>query len=269
MKILIYGSDEMGTFNTLNIHQLLDTFPGHEYRFVLLKRKKPFLRELMLELRSRVSQIKHGKNHWLADQRAIEKALIGRLDKKPWLNHRFDMVEKVNDLRSQQLIADFAPDIIVQAGAGILKKEVFGLARLATLNVHHGFAPEIRGMSSNFWALYHGLTDYLGVTCHVIDATLDTGEILAQYRHPYNPGENFIEMQCRVGREGAKLLTDAVALLETVTDPVFEEFEVTSYYFSTPDPNAYKRLKDNAFLPVLSPESATKKKTKIKRIVKR
>ena len=48
------------------------------------------------------------------------------------------------------------------------------------LNVHRGIAQEYRGLDSDYWAIYHGDYDNLGVTIHKVEPALDTGPIAAQ-----------------------------------------------------------------------------------------
>lgn len=68
------------------------------------------------------------------------------------------------------------PDVLVCAGAGILKKPLLDLARLGTINAHMGLLPFYRGMNVAEWATLHH--DELGVTVHLVDPGIDTGDIL-------------------------------------------------------------------------------------------
>ncbi|UUO09189.1 formyl transferase [Blastopirellula sp. J2-11] len=77
------------------------------------------------------------------------------------------------------LLQDLQPDVIITSGCPILKPEIFGLARLATINIHWGIAPTYRGENTFFWPLYFGDYEQVGVTIHRIDAGIDTGPILA------------------------------------------------------------------------------------------
>ena len=90
-----------------------------------------------------------------------------------------------NSLHSNTTISKLKkvnPDIIIQNGAGILKSEIFSIAKIHTINLHHGIAPLIRGMSSVYWALWEQQSSWLGGTVHVINKGIDTGKILAYSR---------------------------------------------------------------------------------------
>lgn len=87
-------------------------------------------------------------------------------------------VPHLNHAVSRATIEALQPDIIVRVSGGILKREIFALARLATLNIHHGQAPLIRGMWSIPWGIVEGRCDWIGASVHVIDDGIDTGRVL-------------------------------------------------------------------------------------------
>lgn len=73
-------------------------------------------------------------------------------------------------------VAALAPDLAIHAGAGILRKPILDIPRLGTLNAHMGLLPAYRGMNVAEWARLLG--DPVGVTVHLIDTGIDTGDIL-------------------------------------------------------------------------------------------
>jgi|GEM_PF-1827710 len=88
-------------------------------------------------------------------------------------------VESVNGKSAEKAIFNLKPDILIQAGAGILKKNIFTIPKICTLNIHHGIAPLIKGMSSINWALLENIQEWIGATLHEIDEGIDTGKVLA------------------------------------------------------------------------------------------
>lgn len=68
------------------------------------------------------------------------------------------------------------PDVLVCAGAGILKEPLLELARIGTLNAHMGLLPFYRGMNVAEWAALH--RDAIGITVHLVDTGIDTGDLL-------------------------------------------------------------------------------------------
>ncbi|HEX5724360.1 MAG TPA: formyltransferase family protein [Longimicrobiaceae bacterium] len=61
-------------------------------------------------------------------------------------------------------------------------------ARRAAINFHPA-SPEYPGIGCNNFALYEGAREY-GVTCHHMDATVDTGPIIAVKRFPVFPTDD-------------------------------------------------------------------------------
>lgn len=118
----------------------------------------------------------------------------------PHLNH--------GDARST--IAALQPDIMVRVSGGILKRETFALARLATLNIHHGCAPQIRGMWSIPWGIVEGRCDWIGATVHVIDDGIDTGRILWRGGPQLAPGDTGDKLFFRAHLEAVAALVRVI-----------------------------------------------------------
>jgi folate-dependent phosphoribosylglycinamide formyltransferase PurN len=79
-------------------------------------------------------------------------------------------------------LREWSPDLIIFTGGNILRKQLLQLPRLGVLNVHLGFLPEIRGMSSPEWSLLNRIP--VGITIHYMDAGIDTGPILRRCEFP-------------------------------------------------------------------------------------
>ena len=87
-------------------------------------------------------------------------------------------VASLNDPEARAVIASLRPDLIVRVSGGILHRGTFSLARIGTLNIHHGLAGAIRGMWSIPWGIVESRRDWIGATVHVIDEGIDTGKVL-------------------------------------------------------------------------------------------
>ena len=75
-------------------------------------------------------------------------------------------VSTVNGPDAAETVRDLGPDILIQAGAGILRTQILKLPRIASINLHHGIAPLIRGMNSIQWGLWENRPDWMGSTVH-------------------------------------------------------------------------------------------------------
>src|SRR5437762_1370326 len=130
-------------------------------------------------------------------------------------SQRVQCVHTVNGADAARTLRALQPDVIIQAGAGILRQHIFTLARLATLNLHHGIAPLIRGMCSIYWALWEDRPEWLGATVHRIDAGIDTGQALAYASvTPQTPGEGYPSLFVRATQGGVARLVEVLTRLE-------------------------------------------------------
>jgi methionyl-tRNA formyltransferase len=86
--------------------------------------------------------------------------------------------------------------------------------RLLAANFHASLLPAYRGLHPLYWALQIG-ERWVGLTVHVIDSGIDTGDILYQVRVPVEPGDSVSRLYDRVMAESVplvpRLITDAVA----------------------------------------------------------
>ena len=121
-------------------------------------------------------------------------------------------VESVNGPDAVAAIASLRPDVIVQAGAGLLKPPVFELPSIATLNVHNGIAPLIKGNYPVYWSRLERRPEWLGATVHMVDRGIDTGRPIAYYT-PSGDGDE-VSLEVDVIRGGADALIQALQRFE-------------------------------------------------------
>ena len=93
------------------------------------------------------------------------------------------------DLHAAECLArlrDLQPDLGIVFACYRLRRSLFSIPRLGTLNLHLGKAPEFRGSSPGFYELLAGVPQ-IGVTVHRVDDGLDSGPILLQRVLPLEP----------------------------------------------------------------------------------
>ena len=83
------------------------------------------------------------------------------------------------------------------------------------LNLHPSLLPNHRGPEPLFWVLRDGAQP--GVTVHVMDAALDTGDIAAQAPVDLPDGISLAEAERRCADAGSRLLVDVLARLAAGT----------------------------------------------------
>jgi hypothetical protein len=169
------------------------------------------LRETLEIVSSYPLQIYYSRRH----QRERD-ILLRRLPRPAVLVGAATVVATVNGADAVTAIRSLNPDILIQAGAGILRPQIFGLSRIASLNLHHGIAPLIRGMNSIYWGLWENRPEWIGSTVHEIDQGIDTGKVLAyapvQQRQT---DEGFPSLFVRATEQGVDRLLEVLSRLES------------------------------------------------------
>ena len=118
--------------------------------------------------------------------------------------------ERINAESSLERLAVVPPDAIVVAAYGqLLKAGVFTLAPLGTVNIHASLLPAYRGAAPINWAIIRGDTR-TGITTFLIDAGMDTGELLLQRSIDIAPDETAAELTERLACLGATVIVETV-----------------------------------------------------------
>jgi methionyl-tRNA formyltransferase len=104
-----------------------------------------------------------------------------------------------------QQIAKWEPDLGLSLGAPALRKSLFRLPPLGTLNLHLGRLPEFRGGPPAFWELFRG-SDRIGATVHWIDERLDTGDVAGSAEAPIYRRDSLKTAEARAAELGATIL---------------------------------------------------------------
>lgn len=110
----------------------------------------------------------------------------------------------------EQEIRQLAPDMIVTAAYGkILPQNLLDLPSLGCLNVHASLLPKYRGAAPVQWSLINGEQE-TGITIMMMDAGMDTGDILTQ--QPVHIPENIDSeaMLDKLSELGARMLPQAI-----------------------------------------------------------
>jgi len=107
-----------------------------------------------------------------------------------------------------------APDAFVLASYGrIVPQALLDLPPRGAFNVHPSLLPLYRGATPLQSAIRDERTE-TGVSIILMDAGMDTGDVVLQERCPLLPGETYGELHDRLAIRGAQLLVEALALAE-------------------------------------------------------
>ncbi len=102
---------------------------------------------------------------------------------------RFNLhfIEDPNSNEGLALMKAIAPDVLAVNVLNILRKPILEIPKVATVNIHTGILPQYRGLESRRWAILEG--GQVGVSAHLVDEGLDTGEILIKRELELQPGD--------------------------------------------------------------------------------
>jgi methionyl-tRNA formyltransferase len=176
---------------------VLPASPGSDYdRPAIYRRQQPRLARSMLPM---LNSSQHSDIVQLAAQHQIAAWEVSRLA------HPLTV----------STFAAYQPDLICVACFTLrIPSAVLTIPRLGCLNVHPSLLPANRGPLPLFWIFRQGLKQG-GVTIHLLDGGMDTGDILAQDVIEIADGVSYsaLELQC-AARGGAMLAGAAWELYE-------------------------------------------------------
>lgn len=119
-------------------------------------------------------------------------------------------VPSVNSDHVIDLIANESPNVIVINGTSIVSKKVLSTITCPVINMHAGITPMYRGVYGGYWALVNNDVANCGVTVHLVDAGIDTGNVLYQTRIEVSSKDNFVVYPVRQLIAGLPYLVKAV-----------------------------------------------------------
>ena len=97
----------------------------------------------------------------------------------------------VNSNDCKAIIEKINPDIIIVNGTRIISKKILNSTNAIFVNTHAGITPKYRGVHGAYWALANNDLENCGVTVHLVDEGIDTGEVLYQSNIEPTINDNF------------------------------------------------------------------------------
>lgn len=107
-------------------------------------------------------------------------------------------------------IKQLAPNMLITAAYGkIIPQEILEIPKFGPINVHPSLLPEFRGPSPIQNALLAGKKE-TGTTIMLMDAGIDTGDILSQKKIAINNNEKLPELSEKLAKLSAQLLLETI-----------------------------------------------------------
>ena len=158
--------------------------------------------------------------------------------KEEALRHGTEVLQpvKASDPAFAERLIELAPDVIVVIAYGhILRQKILDIPRLGCVNIHTSLLPKYRGAAPINQAIIDGCTE-TGVTTILMDAGMDTGDILLQRKVPIAPKETGGTLFDKLAEESADLIVETLHGMEDGTiEPKKQEGEPSYVHMMTKD----------------------------------
>jgi methionyl-tRNA formyltransferase len=116
----------------------------------------------------------------------------------------------VNSDECREQLKKLKPRIIVINGTRIIGKKTLEATGAVFINTHHGITPHYRGANGAYWALFNNDRDNCGVTVHLVDEGIDTGNIIAQANITPEATDSFVTYPYLLTEKALPLLVQAI-----------------------------------------------------------
>lgn len=113
------------------------------------------------------------------------------LNDSPILSEKVVYLKSVNDPECISLLKQVNPELVIVNGTRIISKEVLSSIHVKFINIHAGITPKYRNVHGAYWAVVNNDMANCGVTVHLVDPGIDTGEIIDQQIIKITPKDNF------------------------------------------------------------------------------
>ncbi len=143
-------------------------------------------------------------------------------------------VQRISDSEAISVLASYQPDMIcVSCFSQRIPRTIMGLPRLGCLNVHPSLLPANRGPVPLFWTFREGC-ERTGVTIHLMDEAMDSGDILAQEPMLVPDGISYAQLESQCAQRGGELLARTVLDLYRGRAMRVPQDETKSSYYPFP-----------------------------------
>jgi hypothetical protein len=138
----------------------------------------------------------------ICDQHALDP------DPDPGLAVRH--IGTVNSEACRAALRELAPHVVVVYGTRIIKPATLECVPVPFINYHAGINPKYRGQNGAYWARSNRDPAHAGVTVHLVDEGVDTGDVLYQATVAFEAADNIATYQHRQMATALPLLIRAI-----------------------------------------------------------
>lgn len=128
------------------------------------------------------------------------------------------------------LISNNVDLVIIGTWKERLRKDIFSVPTIGTVNVHPSLLPKYRGPNPYMQVILNGEKES-GVTLHLVDENYDSGAILAQSKVRIDRDDTSKELRERSVTVARALVADFIAgLNDNITMPIAQSERLASYF---------------------------------------
>jgi folate-dependent phosphoribosylglycinamide formyltransferase PurN len=127
-----------------------------------------------------------------ASKRLAEIIAAAKMSDAPLPTEKLLHVSSANHDESVKALTEYKPDIVIVNGTRILSRKLLNAVKAVFINMHTGITPQYRGVHGGYWAVANNDLENCGVTIHLVDAGIDTGNIVYQSAIEVTSKDNFI-----------------------------------------------------------------------------
>ncbi|MBD9372665.1 formyl transferase [Rhizobium sp. ARZ01] len=105
-----------------------------------------------------------------------------RVNTRPDPSLRRFKIDNANGPEFERHIAELKPAVVFLVSCRLLKRSTLEAIPCPVLNFHAGINPAYRGQQGGYWSRVMRDEENFGATVHLVDAGVDTGDVLYQVR---------------------------------------------------------------------------------------
>ena len=134
---------------------------------------------------------------------------LAEMNKIPFIE-----VQHINSPKSKEFMNKLKPDYLISCFLlQIIDKEVLGIPKKGSINVHPSLMQKHRGTFTSFWAILKNWKKS-GATVHHMTEKLDKGMVILQRHFFVHPSDTIYSVNKKSARLGANLLVKALVKLK-------------------------------------------------------
>jgi folate-dependent phosphoribosylglycinamide formyltransferase PurN len=119
-------------------------------------------------------------------------------------------IDSVNGDECRTFMAEIKPTVVVVNGTRIIGNQTLAAGQCSFINTHHGITPKYRGAHGAYWALLNDDRANCGVTVHLVDEGIDTGNIIAQEKIDPARDDSFVTYPYLLTAAALPILVDSI-----------------------------------------------------------